>query len=555
MTTLFELSSRLVDDVVALDPMFATALGLTESNHLWGDLGPAGEEAKAGLFRRYLVDVRDHLDDPEADSRLGAQVLSDSLAERIDGFSNGDHLEDLGHMATTFQRISRIFDLMPKRDHADWGAITTRLETIGAAHEGLRERLDAGIAAGRTVARRQVRSVAAQAERLAGDDSAFISLGRQADAAGFGSKRLHAAIVTARESAADFAGYLAADYSPAARVEDAVGEDRYRRSASRLVGLDVDPYEAYAWGWDELHRLLAEVADVGEAILPQSSLADVRHLLESDPARAAAGPEAFVAFILDRELDALEQLDGSHFDVAPQLRTITVDIAPPGGPLGAYYVRPSEDFTRPGGVWYSIGDQTVFPLYHHVSTAYHEGFPGHHLQVGTAMVNTDRISRAQRLMVWYPGYGEGWALYTERLMQELGYFEIPDYHFGMLAKHLYRATRVVVDIGLHLDLTIPDGAPLGAGEQWSFERAVDYLERFGFRTAPQAKDEVLRYLGWPGQAIAYKLGEREILDIRRTASNREGRDFDLKRFHDRVIGHGAMRLDRLRSLVLGEERS
>ncbi len=292
---------------------------------------------------------------------------------------------------------------------------------------------------------------------------------------------------------------------------------------------------------------------VAATIVPGGGIEEARHDLETDPTAAAHSREEFTAFILDREMQALEQLGGTHFDVADRLRTIPVNIAPPGGPLGAYYVRPSEDFTRPGGVWYSVGDQTVFPLYHHVSTAYHEGFPGHHLQTGTAMVNADRISRAHRLAVWYPGYGEGWALYAERLMHELGYFEQPGYHFGMLAKHLYRATRVVVDIGLHLGLTIPDAAPLGGGEGWTFARAAEYMRVYGFRTPDQAEAEVLRYLGWPGQAIAYKLGEREILSIRDDARRRCGPDFDLKRFHDRVIGNGAMRLDMLREVVLDQK--
>ena len=273
-------------------------------------------------------------------------------------------------------------------------------------------------------------------------------------------------------------------------------------------------------------------------------------LLETDPARAAGSPEAFVEFIQARLDGARSELMGTHFDVAADIEPLTVNLAPPGGPLGAYYLPPSEDFTRPGGVWYSMGDQTVFPRYHHVSTAYHEGVPGHHLQVGTAMVNADGISRAHRLMVWYPGFGEGWALYAERLMLELGYFERPDYVFGMLAKQLYRAARVVVDIGLHLGLTIPAGAPIGAGEAWSFELATEYLRTYGFRTPDQAVSETMRYLGWPGQAIAYKLGEREILSIRAEAERRRGTAFDLKAFHDQIIGNGAMRLDQLREVVL-----
>jgi uncharacterized protein (DUF885 family) len=137
-------------------------------------------------------------------------------------------------------------------------------------------------------------------------------------------------------------------------------------------------------------------------------------------------------------------------------------------------------------------------------------------------------------------------------MHELGYLEIPDYVFGMLAKHLYRATRVVVDIGLHLDLTIPPSAPLHGGERWTFDIAVAYLRRFGFRTPDQAVNETMRYLGWPGQAIAYKLGEREILTLRDEARRTLGPSFDLAAFHDRVIGNGSMRFEVLRGVVLDD---
>jgi uncharacterized protein (DUF885 family) len=229
---------------------------------------------------------------------------------------------------------------------------------------------------------------------------------------------------------------------------------------------------------------------------------------------------------------------------------VTVNLAPPGGALGAWYINPSSDWERPGSVWYSLGEREMIPVWQEVSTAYHEGFPGHHLQIGTAMWQSDRLSKAHRLLIWYSGYGEGWALYAERLMDELGYFERPDYRVGMLASHIFRAARVVVDIGCHLGYTIPDTAPLHAGETWSYEKAVDYIEQVGLQPRDLAESEVKRYLGWPGQAISYKVGEREILDIRRRLRERDA-SFDLKDFHRRIIEGGEVRLDYLREIMLG----
>lgn len=218
--------------------------------------------------------------------------------------------------------------------------------------------------------------------------------------------------------------------------------------------------EVYEWGWDELASLRSEMTQIAGDIVGGGSIRQVADLLETDPERAAPNHEAFLEFVLARQHRALADLDGTQFDVPEVVKTVTVKAAPPGGPPGAYYVPPSEDFTtRFGGIWYSLPPEDgPVPLYQEVSTAYHEGFPGHHLQVALVMTFAERLSRFHRLLVWYSGYGEGWALYTERLMHELGYFERPDYVFGMLASHVFRACRVVVDIGCHLGLEIPAGA-------------------------------------------------------------------------------------------------
>lgn len=140
-------------------------------------------------------------------------------------------------------------------------------------------------------------------------------------------------------------------------------------------------------------------------------------------------------------------------------------------------------------------------------------------------------------------------MYAEVLMGELGYLENPQHYFGMLAKQMYRAARVVVDIGLHLGKDIDVGSPLFPGEPWSFDRAVEFMRVYGFRTSDQARDEVLRYLGWPGQAITYKLGEREILAIRDRFKASSGPSFDPKEFHRAIVDKGEMRLDDLADVV------
>lgn len=550
--TPFELSDRYVDESAELDPVHSTSLGLEGRDHLWGQaFGLEGHAARMDLVRRYRRAFAEHVTHADQKEQLAARVMLGSLDEELAANEAGEHLRDLSHMVSSFQRIWSTFDLMKTDSREAWQAVCARLETIDQPYEQLRERLSAGRQQGHHVAARQVASVARQARRLGADDSAFDRLAQQgAQAFPAIASRLAAGAAHARATVAGFGEHLERDVLPRAPSTDGLGAERYRPALDRLMGLDVDPAEAHAWGWEEIARLRSEMSRIGQQILPGASLEEVTHLLETDPARSLTTTAAFLDFIAARLTAAREQLASVHFDVDPRIEPLSVELAPVGSPLGAYYQPPSEDFSRPGGIRYAVGDQTVFPLYHQVSTAYHEGFPGHHLQIGTAMTRAERLSRAHRLTVWYPGYGEGWAMYTERLMGELGFFEKPDYELGMLAKQLYRAARVVVDIGLHLGLSIDRASLVAPGEPWTYERAVEFMRVYGHRTPAQAEGEVMRYLGWPGQAATYKLGEREIGRLRDEARARAGSAFTLAGFHEKVIGNGAMRLDLLREIVL-----
>ena len=532
-----------------MSPLLATHLGVRGSDHLWDDFSTEGVTAKADLMRRCRHRITPHLSHPDPDQRHAAEVLAGYLDVGIDAFDSGDYLEDLSHMACSFDNMRLVFDIMPRDSAAAWENIGGRMAGYGAALEGWRRLLAHGREERRVVARRQVESVIEQAESLAGERSLFVDLLREATAAGLDSEALAAAAASARTAAAETAEWLRAEYLPHAREEDGVGAERYLRAAERFLGMVIDPVATYRWGWEEVARLQAEMTEVAAEIDQQASVGDVIEMLETAPEWSVDRGE-FTDFVDRRLQQAVADLDGTHFEVPDPIKAVTVSLAPPGGPLGAWYVAPSADWARPGSVWYALGERQRIPLWQEVSTAYHEGFPGHHLQVGVSMCQADRLSRAHRLLIWYSGYGEGWALYAERLMDDLGYFEVPAYRLGMLASQLFRAVRVVVDIGCHLDLPIPKGAPLHGGGRWSYDVAVDYIEKIGYQPPDVARSEVKRYLGWPGQAISYKVGEREILDIRERLRRRG--DFDLKEFHRRVLEGGEVRLDHLRRMMLAE---
>ena len=540
MTTPFQISDEFTESYADLNPIAATSYGIGGRDDQITDYSPDGHEARADLYRSALSQLGGaRVDGPR--EQFAADVLSRWIAEGLERHESLKWQRDLNHIFSPFQVMRDVFDVMPRETAADADAIRARLNGMGEMVDGYISSLSMGLERGDTVARRQVESVIEQSRFAASDQSLFNNLGEEIDDLGF-------AIGRAREAAGRLAEFLEDSYLPAARDEDGVGRDEYLLGAEEYLGMELDPEETYQWGWDEIRRIRDEMKVSAQEVDPDRSVEEVIDLLETDPARSAASREEFVEFISNLQLQAIDQLAGTHFEVPEELRTVTVNVAPPGVPLGAWYNGPSEDFSRPGSIWYAPGERERLPYYQEVSTGYHEGFPGHHLQVGTAMLEKENLSRFQRTVIWYSGSGEGWALYAERLMDELGYFEKPEYRLGLLNSQLFRSCRIVVDIGSHLGLKIPDDAPMHAGESWDFDRAVDYMSIVGIQPRDISVSEVKRYLGWYGQAISYKVGEREILDIREEAQRQP--DFEPKEFHRKMLAAGAIRLDHLREVML-----
>lgn len=530
-------------------------MGLPGRDDRWPDFSPDGRasaEATIAAYRKRLEELPPPGDDWE---RLAIDVAAEFVDQHLLELGDEEAELDLNSIASPSQGFREVFDHMDTNSDEGWRDVVSRLRLLDRALDGYVATLKAGMAHGSTVAGRQVAAVAAQAEINASDESGFGELvkayakqnqnGRMMD-------ELESAALSAREAFARFANFLRSDYFPRAVVNDAVGEERYLSSTRRFLGTAIDPAETYAWGWSEVGELRQRMIAVAEKIVPGEGVAGALDLLKTDPARAIADHDGFVAWVEGLQEDALAQLSEVHFDVPDAIRTVGVAVAPPGGSLGAYYVSPSEDFSRPGRVWYSFVPNEPVPLYDQVTTAYHEGFPGHHLQDGIQVTNSSNLTRLHRKAVWLSGSGEGWALYAERLMDELGFLENPDYELGYLAAQMLRACRVVIDIGVHVGFPIPRDQPFHPGEAWTYDTAVELLMTGATLDRPYAESEVTRYLGWPGQAIAYKVGERHILDWREQRRRTLGADFDLKKFHARLLAPGAIGLDLLRPRVLEE---
>ncbi|GAA2034895.1 DUF885 domain-containing protein [Pseudokineococcus marinus] len=548
-----DLADAHVDAYAALDPVAATGMGAPGHDDEMTDYSPAGDAARADLARRTLAAlealpagaVRDDVD------AVTVAAMRERLGLEVEMADAGVGSGEVTVLATPLQDVREVFDLMPVATADDWAVVARRLALVPDALAGYTTSLRAACDGGRAPARRQVRAGAEQAAEFAAAGGFFDALvaGARPDGAAPGgalAADLERGAAAARGAYADLARALAEDVLPRAREEDACGREEYALRSRLFLGAEVDLEETYAWGLEEVARIEAEMAEVAERIRPGADVEEAIAVLDADPARRLPDAAAFTAWMQRLSDWAVEELGREHFDVPAPLRRLECRIAPSAS--GAiYYTGPSEDLTRPGRMWFSVPPgQTSFSTWLDTTTVFHEGVPGHHLQVGHAMVRSDVLNRWRRTMAWSSGYGEGWALYAERLMAELGHLDDPGDRMGMLVGSVLRASRVVVDIGLHCGLAAP--AEVGGGT-WDAERVWRYLTGHARQDEPVRRFEHLRYLGWPGQAPSYKVGERLWLQLREEVRAREGDAFDLRAFHRRALDLGAVGLDVLRAAM------
>lgn len=555
-----QIADRYVADSAALDPGLATVLGVAGHDHELPGLSPQWHDTVADLARATLRELagaeRGPIDDVD---RITIAAMRERLGVYLERVDAGELLSDLNVVASPVQEVRSVFDLMPTRTVPDWENVAVRMAAVPAALEGYRRSLAAAAAEGRVAARRQVERAAAQCVDYGADDGFFREL---AAGARVGDGALPAAVpaalpaalaadlargaVAAAQAYQELAGFLREQLWPGAPVDDAVGIDRYGLNSRYFLGAAVDLPETYHWGLAELARIETEMTAVAGQIVPGGGVHEAVQALDADPARRIHGTEAFRDWMQELSDRTVADLAAAHFDIPEPVRRLDCRIAPTATGV-IYYTAPSEDFSRPGAMWWSVPTGVEdFATWQEISTVYHEGVPGHHLQLGQTAFRSDRLNRWRRSMCWVSGHGEGWALYAERLMADLGYLDEPGARLGMLESQAFRAARVAVDIGVHLRLPAP--AELGGGI-WDAERAWAFLTRHTRLGEEVRRFELDRYLGWPGQAPSYKVGERIWLDLREQVRAREGSDFDLAAFHRRALDLGSVGLDVLREAL------
>ena len=553
LTDVDQIANEYFEKVLDLNPVQATELGRKGVETLYPDYSPAGEKAFARLAKKTLKKVDNVLPIDDVDL-----VTLDALQERLSlyrkQYKAGFGGWQMNNIASVPQEVRSVFDLMKRNTQQDWEHIIGRMHRVTEALEGYIQTLEAAREEGKVAPRRQVDIVIEQTAAYYAPGGFFDDLAAEvAEAVPALKDEAAAGAEAAKEGYRRLNSYLVEKLQPVAPSRDAVGRKAYSLHSRSFLGTTIDLDETYAWGVKELESIIARQREVAEEIEPGASIERAKQLLDEDPARQLHGTDELKAWMQKLADAAVENLADTHFEIGGPMRRIECCIAPTNEG-GIYYTGPSPDFSRPGRMWWSVPEgEDTFTTWRETSTVYHEGVPGHHLQIAIATALKGTMNSWRTNMLWVSGHGEGWALYAERLMEELGYLKDPGDRMGMLNAQRMRAARVVFDIGVHCEMPIPAewAEQLGVepGTIWTSELGYEFLKLNLDESEGQQRFEFLRYLGWPGQAPSYKIGERLWLELRDQALRRGD---DMRAFHTRALLLGSVGLDTLRRALTDE---
>ena len=546
------LAERFWDRAMEESPLWATILGDHRFDAEVEDLTAEHEQQSIVDF----TTIRDEAEaiDPASlskDDRITRHVLMSEADGYIGAMQSrqNEYLVDpmLGLHMDIVQGISQF---RANEDAHAW-AFVDKASKVGRQFDQLMERHRQGVASGRTPPQVSVEKVIAQLDSLVAapaETNAFLQIALPEEMAEAEQVRWREAMAEQVRTVVNpaFARYrtmIAEEVLPHARPEDKSGvcwlpdgEEVYSRAVTRFTSLDLDPGQIHQIGLDEIASIEDEYRQLGDSVLGTTDLADIYERLRSDPELRFETPEQ-IQQQAERATARASEATPDWFGRLPVTECIVQPIPEPGAkdaPL-AYYLPPAEDGSRPGIFFINLTDPTSRTRYESEALAFHEGVPGHHFQLALAQELKGLPAFRRNGLVTV--YVEGWGLYCERLGDEMGLYSGDLERFGILSFDSWRAGRLVVDTGLHA---------LG----WSRQQAIDYF----LENSPQAQNnienEVDRYIGYTGQALAYKLGQREIFRLRDEAKQTMGARFDIKGFHDTVLESGPVPLDLLSDLVV-----
>ncbi len=546
-----------VRDLANINPIVAQDWGIGEGAGRLPDYSPVGIAAEISLghdLRRWANEPanRRHFDEVDV---ITAAALEDRFSLDQELYDAGEFERTLNNLASPLQEVRDSFDQLPRRIKSDWSQICDQSAAVPLALEQFQESLAIAASRGQVAARRQVMIAIDQSRSVAGNGqpgSPFKELAEEGTALGQNEAALTKATEKAAAAYGRLADWMEQELLPIAPEQDAVGRDRYQRLSRLFVGATIDLDETYEWGLHELERIERQQREIAASLYgPDTTVREALERLNADPALTLHGSAELQSWMQETADRAITQLADAEFDIPAELRVIECMLAPSSSG-GIYYTAPSADFSRPGRMWWSVPDGvTEFHAWQERTTIFHEGVPGHHLQIGLAMTGAAVPNLWRRLASWNSGYGEGWALYAENLMVELGYqSELPDL-MGVLDAQRLRAARVVLDIGVHLQKPKPNGEG-----PWDADYAEEFLAENVAMSDSFRAFELDRYLGWPGQAPSYKVGQRLWEELRTDYMQTKpgvAPESARKDFHMNALTLGSLPMETLRDALLGAE--
>jgi uncharacterized protein (DUF885 family) len=538
---IFEIIEKYSDASYEYDPIAATYAGKKEYNDGWNDytyhsVDPFLRVAKATrnkLIRAQAIDKYDE---------IARKVLLADLDRYI---NDTDSLFTYTYWGGNFHPLDDIvsvFHVMPKDTKKDVLNITKRMEGIPKLTVEWISALKDVAKLGEVNAKKRVEWAVESILNQA--DGSFIDIAQGVDPE---NKRLMRAAKEAEVAFEQTAAWLSHCYIPMCSDDWRMGEERYVRSVEGFTGLVINPHEVYEFGLSEMARINKEMWEVARKLKPDAtSLVEVADWLNNNEDYIIHGPSKLKAYLESITKSAIKDLSAAYFTIPVAIRKCEVTLDATTIDESPYYMSPSDDLVRPGSTIYPTLGREDFTIWENVSTWYHESVPGHHMQIATSVLNKETLTTYQRGDGWNSGYGEGWALYSETLMNELGYFSDLGHKMGYLMCQAMRAARLVVDIGLHLGYEVPEGMKARDGEVWSYSVAIKYMTDQALLKRGYAENEVKRYICWGGQAVSYKLGERIWMQAREDAKKRHGDKFNIKKFHMYALNLGPMGLGALK---------
>ena len=553
--SLAALADRYWQDTLRAGPLFATSIGDRRYDHLLDDKSPAAVSSERSRLEATLAEAR-AIDPNSLDpaDRITHSVLVELVGADLAAIDSGVHEWTLDPLEGPQVMFNDVESFQPVREPAEGEAMVDRWRAMGPWIDALIDRLRRSLAQDRVAAVDPVDRVVDELDDLLERPSDSWALLKPARVEHPGwpagaTERFRSHLASAVEDGVAPAfrrlrTVLAEEIRPAARPGDRAGimhipggVDAYRRLIRHHTSLDLTPDELHATGVREIERIDREFVELGGRTLGSSGLTDTLARLRED-GRLYFGSREEVFAKADSALARAGEAMAQWFGMLPRARCEVVRMGAHEEKHSsiAYYRQPATDGSRPGQYFVNTYAPETRPRYEAEALAYHEAIPGHHLQIA---IGQEREGLPEfRRHLGPTAFFEGWGLYTERLSDEMGLYSADLDRFGILSFDAWRACRLVVDTGMHA---------LG----WSREQAIDYMAAHTALGRNNIANEVDRYIVWPGQALAYKTGQLEILGVRSEARAALGERFDIRAFHDAVLGNGAVPLATLRELVGG----